>query len=342
MLLLLQAETEATVAARDLADRSVKAAASSKAAEEEQRTACQAADAQLATVQNQLEETQRAQQRSQEQQHNAEEVLSVKLALLQSMAQRFAQAGEAKRKAAELQVKAQERIASADEDMRALGQQLMYAAAGKLQSNSDTKTAFQGETSGGAPTQGQATDAEPDNATAIVQTVLEAPVDTAAQPSDEVVLQLQLNKTAAERTEQAGMPVIDDTQEELIATAIKAEEEQPKQEEAESPKAQSSALQATSASTSPSMQSSSKGPGGDENVDNNSMDVDGLNDEVAQKPDRSSAVSKAHSKSDDQKAAAKATLRGNAASTLALHLPESAVYGQNTVNNTLDEFDGMA
>ena len=72
------------------------------------------------------------------------------------------------------------------------------------------------------------------------------------------------------------------------------------------------------------------------------MDVDGLNDEVAQKPDRSSAVSKAHSKSDDQKAAAKATLRGNAASTLALHLPESAVYGQNTVNNTLDEFDGMA
>ena len=340
MLKLLQAETEAAAAARELADQSVKAAASSKVAEEEQRTACQVADTQLATVQSQLEETQRAQQRAQEQQYNAEEVLSVKLALLQSMAQRFAQAGEAKRKAAELQVKAQERIASADEDMRALGQQLMYAAAGKLQSNSDTKTAYQGETSGGAPTQGQGTDAQPDNETAVLQTNAEAPVDTAAHPNDEVTLQLQLNKTATQHTEQAGMPIIDDTQEELNANAITAEEERPKQEEAESPKSQSSSSQATSASTSPSMQSSSKGIGGDENVNNNSMDVDGLNDEVEQKPDRSSAISKAHSRSGDQKATA--TVHGNAVPSLALRLPETAVYGQNTVNNTLDEFDGMA
>ena len=337
---MLQAEMEAAAAARELADQSVKAAADSKSAEEEQKAARQAADTLLATVQSQLEETQRARQRAQEQQHNAEEVLSVKLALLQSMAQRFAQAGEAKRKAAELQVKAQERIASADEDMRALGQQLMYAAAGKLQSNSDTKTACQGETSGGAPTQGQlqATDAQPDNETAVQQTAAEAPADTAAQPDQEPTLQLHLTKTATQRTEQAGLPVIEDTQENLNAIVVEAEEEQPAQEQAaESPEMQSSASNATSASTSPSAQSSSEGPGGDENVNNNSMDVDGANDEVVQKPDRSSAVGKGYSSA--QKAAGTATAHDDV--SLALRLPETAVYEHNTADNTLDEFDGM-
>ena len=252
------------------------------------------------------------------------------------MAQRFAQAGEAKRKAAELQVKAQERIASADEDMRALGQQLMYAAAGKLESNSDTKTVFQGETSGGAPTQGQATDAQPDNDTAVPAAAAGAPADTAAQPVEEATLQLPVFKSATQRTEQAGMPVIEDKQENINATAV-VEEEQHKQEEAESPELQSSVSQATSASTSPSVQSSSKGAGGDENVNNNSMDMEGLNDEVVQKPTRSSAVKKVHSSG--HKAEGSPTVRDNA--SLALRLPETAVYGQNAANNTLDEFDGM-
>lgn len=339
MLAMLQGEIEAAAAARDLADQSVKAAADSKSAEEEQRAARQAADAQLAHVQSQLEEAQRARQKAQEQQHSAEEVLSVKLALLQSMAQRFAQAGEAKRKAAELQVKAQERIASADEDMRALGQQLMYAAAGKLQSNSHTKTACQGETSGGAPTQGQlqATDAQPDNETAILQTAGEAPGDTAAQPDQEVTLQLQLVKASTQHTEQAGLPVIEDTQENVNATVVEAEAEQPAQEDAASPKMQSSSSNATSASTSPSVQSSSKGPGGDENVNNNSMDVDGENGEVVQKPDRCSAAGKAH----DAGQKASGTALALESVSLALRLPETAVYEHNTVNNTLDEFDGM-
>ena len=331
---------EAATAARELSDQSVKAAADSKSAEEEQKAARQAADTQLATVQSQLEEAQRAQQRAQEQQHNAEEVLSVKLALLQSMAQRFAQAGEAKRKAAELQVKAQERIASADEDMRALGQQLMYAAAGKLQSNSDTKTACQGETSGGAPTQGllQATDAQPDNETAVMQTAADAPADTAAQPEQEATLQLHLVRTATQHTEQVGLPVIEDTQENRNAAGIEAEEEQPAQEQAAgTAEPQSSASNATSASTSPSVHSSSKGPGGDENVNNNSMDVDGANDEAVQKPDRSSAVGKLCSSG--QKAAKTPTAHDNA--SLALRLPETAVYEHHTADNTLDAFDDM-
>lgn len=336
---MLQAETEAAAAARDLADQSVKAAAESKSAEEEQKAARQAADAQLVSVQSQLEEAQRARQRAQEQQHNAEEVLTVKLALLQSMAQRFAQAGEAKRKAAELQVKAQERIASADEDMRALGQQLMYAAAGKLQSNSDTKTACQGETSGGAPTQGQlqATDAQPDNETAVLQAAAEAPADTAAQPDQEPTLHLHLVKASPQQTEQAGLPVLEDTQENMIATVIEAEAEQPAQEDAGLPEMQSSASDATSASTSPSVQSSSKGAGGDENVNNNSMDVDGANDEVVQKPDRCSAAGR--TPGSGQKAAGAATAFESV--SLALRLPETALYEHNTVNNTLDEFDGM-
>ena len=328
---------EAAAAARDLADQSVKAATDSKSAEEEQKTARQAADTQLATVQSQLAEAQRARQRALEQQHNAEEVLSVKLALLQSMAQRFAQAGEAKRKAAELQVKAQERIASADEDMRALGQQLMYAAAGKLQSNSDTKTACQGETSGGAATQGQlqATDAQPDNETAVLQTVVNAPADTAAQLDQEATLQLHLVKTATQRTEQLGLPVIEDTQENLNT---EAELEQPVQDQAgEIAEMQFNASNATSASTSPSVQSSSEGPGGDENVNNNSMDVDGTNDEEAQKPDRSSAVGKVHGSGHQAPKCAPA--HDNI--SLALRLPETAVYEHNTADNTLDEFDGM-
>ena len=329
---------QAAAAARDLADQSVKAATDSKSAEEEQKAARQAADAQLAAVESQLEEAQRAQQRAQEHQHNAEEVLSVKLALLQSMAQRFAQAGEAKRKAAELQVKAQERIASADEDMRALGQQLMYAAAGKLQSNSDNKTACQGETSGGAPTQGQfqATDAQPDNETAVLQTAADAPADTAAQPDQGATLQLHLVKTATQRTEQVGLPVIDDTQENLKTAVIEAEQEQPVQQQAaESAEIQSSASNATSAGTSPSMQSSSEGPGGDENVNNNSMEVDGRSDEVVQKPDRSSAVGKVHGSGQQ----APKTAHDNI--SLALRLPETAVYEHNTADNTLDEFEGM-
>ena len=331
---------EAAAAARQLADQSVKAATDSKSAEEDQKAARQAADAQLTAVQGQLEEAQRAQQRAQEQQHNAEEVLSVKLALLQSMAQRFAQAGEAKRKAAELQVKAQERIASADEDMRALGQQLMYAAAGKLQSSSDTKTACQGETSGGAPTQGQlqATDAQPDNETAVLQTATGAPADAAAQPDHDATLQLHLFKTATQHTKQVGLPVIEDTQENLNAAVVEAEQEQPVQEQAaETAEMQSSASNATSDSTSPSVQSSSKGLGGDENVNNNSMDVDGANDEVVQKPDRSSAVGKVND--NGQKNAKPATAHDSI--SLALRLPETAVYKHNTAENTLDEFDGM-
>ena len=336
---MLQAEMEAAAAARDLADQSVKAATDSKSAEEEQKAARQAADAQLAAVESQLEEAQRARQRAQEQQHNAEEVLSVKLALLQSMAQRFAQAGEAKRKAAELQVKAQERIASADEDMHALGQQLMYAAAGKLQSNSDTKTACQGETSGGAPTQGQlqATDAQPDNETAVLQTAADAPADTAAQPDQDATLQVHL-KTATQRTEQVGLPLIEDTQENLNVAGIAAQQEQPVQEEAaESAEMQSSASNATSAGTSPSVQSSSEGAGGDENVNTNSMEVDGRNEEVVQKPDRSSAAGKIHGSG--QQAPQSATAHDNM--SLALRLPETAVYEHNTADHISDEFDGM-
>lgn len=360
-IMLLQAETEAAAAAKEAAEQAVKAAAESRSSEEEQKAARQAADAQLATTQAQLEDAQRAQQRAIEQQHNAEEVLSVKLALLQSMAQRFAQAGEAKRKAAELQVKAQERIAQADEDMRALGQQLMYAAAGKLQSNSGSKTAFQGETSVGAPTGGagghDGTE-RPDNETA-VQQAHDAPDDTAAQPQSSPTLQLQLNRASTQRTVQADQPVIEDTQEnEPEAPAAHTEEQDDgipaheaedksvaantaeaaaaatRQEEA-----QSSQSAATSASTSPSMQSSSKGPDGDENVNNNSMDMEGTNSqEVVQKPDRASAASKIQSIR--HQAEGNATVPNNSAS-LALRLPETAFYGQSMANNTFDEFAGM-
>lgn len=75
-------------------------------------------------------------------------------ALLHSMAQRFAQVGEAKRRAAELHAQASERIAQADKAMHALGQELMYAAEGRLESNSGTRTAMQGEASGGGATEG--------------------------------------------------------------------------------------------------------------------------------------------------------------------------------------------
>lgn len=362
--LLLQAKTEAAAAAKEAAEQAVKAAAESRSSEEEQKAARQAADAQLATTQAQLEDAQRAQQRAIEQQHNAEELLSVKLALLQSMAQRFAQAGEAKRKAAELQVKAQERIAQADEDMRALGQQLMYAAAGKLQSNSGSRTAFQGETSAGAPTHsgvgggghyGDGTE-RPDNETA-VQQAHDAPDDTAAQLQDSPTLQLQLNRVGTQRTVQADQPVIEDTQEnEPEAQAVHTEEQEDgmaayEDEDksaahigeagvaaAPQEEAQSSASAATSASTSPSMQSSSKGPDGDENV-NNSMDVDGVNSqEVVQKPDRASSVSKIQSIG--HQAEGNATVPNNSAS-LALRLPETAFDGQSMANNTLDEFAGM-
>lgn len=74
-------------------------------------------------------------------------------ALLHSMAQRFAQVGEGKRRAAELHAQASERIAQADKAMHALGQELMYAAEGRLESNSGTRT-VQGEASGGAATEG--------------------------------------------------------------------------------------------------------------------------------------------------------------------------------------------
>ena len=359
-VMLLQAETEAAAAAKEAAEQAVKAAADSRSSEEEQKAARQAADAQLAATQAQLEDAQRAQQRAIEQQHNAEEVLSVKLALLQSMAQRFAQAGEAKRKAAELQVKAQERIAQADEDMRALGQQLMYAAAGKLQSNSGSKTAFQGETSVGALTHSGGHDGteRPDNDTA-VQQARDAPDDTAAQPQSSPTLQLQLNRASTERTVQADQPVIEDTQEiEPEAPAAHTEEQedgmaahedkdksaaahQAEAGAAATPQeeAQSSELAATSASTSPSMQSSSKGPDGDENVNNNSMDVDGTNSqEVVQKPDRASAASKIQSIG--HQAEGNATVPNNGAS-LALRLPETAFYGQSMANNTFDEFAGM-
>lgn len=363
--LLLQAKTEAAAAVKEAAEQAVKAAAESRSSEEEQKAARQAADAQLATTQAQLEDAQRAQQRAIEQQHNAEELLSVKLALLQSMAQCFAQAGEAKRKAAELQVKAQERIAQADEDMRALGQQLMYAAAGKLQSNSGSRTAFQGETSAGAPTHsgvgggghyGDGTE-RPDNETA-VQQAHDAPDDTAAQLQDSPTLQLQLNRVSTQRTVQADQPVIEDTQEnEPEAQAVHTEEQEDgmaayEDEDksaahigeagvaaAPQEEAQSSASAATSASTSPSMQSSSKGPDGDENVNNNSMDVDGINSqEVVQKPDRASSVSKIQSIG--HRAEGNATVPNNSAS-LALRLPETAFYGQSMANNTLDEFAGM-
>lgn len=355
-----QAETQAAAAAKEAAEQAVKAAAESKACEEEQKAARQAAESQVASTQALLEEAQRAQQRAQEQQHNAEEVLSVKLALLQSMAQRFAQAGEAKRKAAELQVKAQERIAQADEDMRALGQQLMYAAAGKLQSNSDSKTAIQGETSGGAPTQGRGgcgdhhgDDTErPDNETAVQQTH-DVPDDTAAQAHDSPTLLLQLNRASTQRTVQADQPIIEDTQENQAEpqTARPAEGQEDgvtaHEDDDESAghkaditsaehkeEAQSSASGATSASTSPSVQSSSRGPGGDENVNNNSMDVDG--EEVVQKPDRASAVSKLNSGKDANR---DATVPDNA--SLALRLPETAFYGQSMANHTLDEFADM-
>lgn len=72
------------------------------------------------------------------------------------MAQRFARVGEENRRAAELHARASERIAEADKAMHALGQELTYAAEGRLQSNSGTRTAIQGETSGGAATEGKA------------------------------------------------------------------------------------------------------------------------------------------------------------------------------------------
>ena len=345
----MQAETEAAAAAKDQAEQAVKPAVESKANEEEQKAARQAAELQFASIQALLEEAQRAQQRAQEQQHNAEEVLSVKLALLQSMAQRFAQAGEAKRKAAELQVKAQERIAQADEDMRALGQQLMYAAAGKLQSNSGTtKTAFQGETSSGAaPTQAQdggLTKAVNETA---VQQADDAPDHISPQPQDSPTLQLQLNRGGTQRTVQADVPVIEDTQENPAGPQAVHEEEDgeiaatsDKVQSGVSGSTSASTSPATSASTSPSMQSSSKGPDGDENVNNNSMDVDGITGgEVVQKPDRSSVTSKVQSSGDQPAALGLDTVANNA--PLALRLPETAFYGQSMAHNTLDEFAGM-
>ena len=319
-------------------------------AEEKQRAARQAADTQLASTQQQLEEAQRAQQRAQEQQHNAEEVLSVKLALLQSMAQRFAQAGEAKRKAAELQVKAQERIAQADEDMRALGQQLMYAAAGKLESNSDSRTAVQGETSGGAAAtqgEGQADPNAPMNEHehdgAADHPATDAPGNTAAQPQNSPTLQLQLNRSNTQHTVQGGLPVIEDTQENQPEPTAAPEAEDNvavtanAAERNSSGSASASGSAATSASTSPSVQSSSKGPDGDENVNNNSMDVDTANTaQAVQKPDRASVVTK---RAGTEQAVGVDTVANNA--SFPLQLPETAVYGQNLENTTLDEFDGM-
>ena len=64
-------------------------------------------------------------------------------------------------------MQASKKIAEADNALHALGQELLYAAEGRLQSNSGTRTAMQGEPSNGGATEGAAGRMEED-ATAIL------------------------------------------------------------------------------------------------------------------------------------------------------------------------------
>lgn len=64
-------------------------------------------------------------------------------------------------------MQASRKIAEADNALHALGQELMYAAEGRLQSNSGTRTAMQDEASNGGATEGAAGKMEED-ATAIL------------------------------------------------------------------------------------------------------------------------------------------------------------------------------
>lgn len=98
----LQEAASDTASAKSTAEQAAAAAVTAQAAEQAAVTARQAAEAEVSRLQPLLEEAQRATERAGEQQHNAEEQLSVKQALLTSMAQRFAQVEEGKRRAAQL------------------------------------------------------------------------------------------------------------------------------------------------------------------------------------------------------------------------------------------------
>lgn len=74
----LQAAAQESATAKSTAQQAESAAAASKSAEQEAVTARQTAEAEVARLQPLLEEAKRAQERAQEQQHNAEQTLSVK------------------------------------------------------------------------------------------------------------------------------------------------------------------------------------------------------------------------------------------------------------------------
>ena len=74
----MQAAEEASASAKSTAEQAEAAAAASKSAEEEAVSAREAAEGEVARLQPLLEEAKRSQERAQEQQHNAEQTLSVK------------------------------------------------------------------------------------------------------------------------------------------------------------------------------------------------------------------------------------------------------------------------
>lgn len=96
-------------------------------------------------------------------------------------------------------------------------------------------------------------------------------------------------------------------------------------------------MQATSSSNTPSVASSSRGPEGDENVDNNSMDYE--NNSARHIEKRSSVTATMKMQPTEGQAMEAATLPNNP--SLAFHLPEHAFSGQLEGNNTVDEFAGM-
>ena len=162
-----------------------------------------------------------------------------------------------------------------------------------------------------------------EDATAILQVHPEAD-DTAAQVQQSPTLSLQLNRGNTQRTV-AEQPI---------------EETQENEGEVTADKAASTASQATSSSSgTPSVASSSGGPEGNENVNNNSMDYehDSANRQVEK---RSSVVaSTVKMRPTEAQALDAATMPNNP--SLAFHLPEHAFSGQLEGNNTLDEFAGM-
>lgn len=164
-----------------------------------------------------------------------------------------------------------------------------------------------------------------EDATAILQPQNEAE-DTAAQVQQSPTLSLQLNRGNTQHTV-AEQPMEETQENEGEAPAVATAAD----------KAASTASQATSSSNTPSVASSSAGPEGDENVNNNSMDFE--QDSARQVEKRLSVAATIKVQPTEGQAMDVATMPNNP--SLAFHLPEHAFSGQLEGNNTVDEFAGM-